>query len=153
MARTDPKPTAVQLAQQQADCLKLRLDGMTVREIAAELKLPRSTVQDRLDAAMTELVAPVADEVRLMELARLDRWQVRLEKRLDDGEDPARIVPIGLKVQERRSRYLGLDAPERAEMTVSSLGSDDPAVLDTLARARESAAARIAALRGSEGDA
>lgn len=148
--RAAPKPSAATLATEQADALKLRLDGLSVREIGVALGLPSSTVQDRLTAAQTELVAPLADEVRLLELARLDRWQNRLEKRLADDEDPVRVIPVALKVQERRSRYLGLDAPERQEIVSASLGTDDPVVLDTLARARELAAERLADLKGTE---
>lgn len=118
-----------------------------MREIAEKLGLPKSTAQDRLTEAQTELVAPIADEVRLIELARLDRWQVRLEKRLEDDEDPVRVIPVALKVQERRSRYLGLDAPEKVETTLAAVGTADPAVLDTLARARQQAAARLAEIR------
>lgn len=144
-------PNPAKVAQEQADAFRLKLDGLSVREIAAELDMPPSTVQDRLQAAYDDLVLPVADEVRQLELARLDRWQRKLEQRLDDGEAAERIIPVGLKVQERRSRYLGLDAPERQEIGVSSLAADDPATLDILARARQATEDRIAGLRGSEG--
>lgn len=141
------RPDAARIATEQARALKLKLDGATVREIADDLKVSVGTAQNRLTDAMAEIVLPVADEVRQVELARLDRWQLRLEKRLDDDEDPVRVVPVALKVQERRSRYLGLDAPERAEVVTTSTGSDDPAVLDTLARAREAAQRRVAAIQ------
>lgn len=144
------KPNPAKVAQQTADCFRLKLDGLSVREIAAELGLSSSTVQSRLQAAYDDLVLPAADEVRQIELARLDRWQRKLEQRLDDGEAAERIIPVGLKVQERRSRYLGLDAPEAAIITTSSLDADDPATLALLDRARQAAAERIAGLRATE---
>jgi AcrR family transcriptional regulator len=133
------KPNPAQVAQEQHDCFRLKLDGLSVREIADELGLTKSTVQNRLQDAYDDLVLPVADEVRQIELARLDRWQRRLEQRLADGEAPERIVPIGLKVQERRARYLGLDAPERSEVTTTVLPAADPEVEQLLGEARSSA--------------
>jgi len=59
-------------------------------------------------------VQPVARELVALELARLDAWQVTLEARMDDGEPPERIVPVCLRVSERRDKLLGLDAPARA---------------------------------------
>lgn len=131
------KPNPVKIADEQAEVLDLKRKGLTVRQIAAETGMARSTVQDRLDAAIAELVLPVADEVRQIELLRLDAWQKRLEERLDDGESPERLVPVALKVQERRSKYMGLDAPERAEIVNTTLPAADPAVDSLLAEARE----------------
>src|SRR5690606_11568973 len=104
------KPNRAKIADEQAAVLELRRNGYTVRQIAAQLGISKSTVQNRLDAAIAELVEPAAREVRLLELERLDARQARLEGKLDDGEDPAKVVPIALKVQERRAKLLGLDA-------------------------------------------
>ena len=131
------KPNRAKIADEQAAVLELRRKGYTVRQIAAQLGISKSTVQNRLDAAIAELVEPAAREVRLLELERLDAWQARLEGKLDDGEDPAKVVPIALKVQERRAKLLGLDAPERAEVTQTVLPAADPAVAALLAQARE----------------
>lgn len=54
---------------------------------------------------------------------------------MDDGEAAERIVPQILKCLERRARYLGLDAPERAEVTTTVLPAADSAVQALLARA------------------
>lgn len=134
--RSAPKPSAATIAKEQADCLKLKLDGKSVRGIGEALGLPSSTVQDRLTAAMAELVLPLADEVRLVELARLDRWQDRIEQSMDAGEDPVRAVPVAVRVQESRRKLLGLDAPERVEQT-TTLATADPAVEQLLRRGRE----------------
>lgn len=137
MARNpSAKPNPAKVAQEQHDAFQLKLKGLSVRAIAQELGMAPSTVQDRLRAAYDDLVLPAADEVRQLELARLDAWQVRLEERMEDGEDPVRVVPIGLKVQERRARLLGLDAPERQELTTTVLPAADTAVEQLLAEAR-----------------
>lgn len=147
------KPNPAVIADEQAKCFELKRRGYSVRRIADETGIARSTVQDRLDAAYKEMVFPLADEVRLLELERLDAWLVRLEDQMTNGEAPERVVPVAIRVSERRAKLLGLDAPERQEMTVAQLGSDDASVLDVLARARQAADARIAALRGAEGQA
>lgn len=151
MTRGARKGSAV-VAQEQADCLRLKLDGLTVRETAAALGLPKSTVQERLDAAIAELVLPVAAEVRQIELMRLDRWQRRLEAAMvpcehdDEADDdtPAqpvcrqdipKVITTALRVQERRSKYLGLDVPERSEIA-ATLTAADPAVEALLQRGR-----------------
>ena len=131
------KPNPARIAQEQEQALQLKLQGHSVRSIAQIMGMPPSTVQDRLQAAYDQLVHPVAEEVRRLELERLDRWQLRLEEKLDDGEDPVRVVPTALKVQERRARLLGLDAPERSEVTATVLPAADPAVDQLLSQARE----------------
>lgn len=140
------KPNPAKVAEQQAEAFKLKLDGATVREIATAMGLPKSTVQDRLDAAYDDLVLPLADEARQLELARLDRWQWKLEQRLDDGEDPVRVVPVAVKVSESRRKLMGTDAPEKVEATVSSVPVDD-ATAAVLAAARARSEARVAQLR------
>lgn len=147
--RAAPKPSSATIAVEQARCLNLKLDGLTIMEIVAETGLPRSTVSDRIQAAMVDLVTPLAEEVRRVELARLDRWQRKLEQRIEDGEDPVRVVPVGLQVQNRRAKYLGLDAPEQVVASVA-VGTEDAATADVLAAARQRAAERLAALRGTE---
>lgn len=142
------KPNPAKVAQETADCFRLKLDGLSVREIAATLGMTSSTVQNRLQAAYDDLVLPVADEVRQIELARLDRWQKRLEDRLVDGEAPERIIPIGLKVQERRSRYLGLDAPERADVTVHEVSEQDVELAAMIREAKAKVAVDEQHLRG-----
>lgn len=140
MARNpSAKPNPAKIATETAACLRLKLDGRGVREIGTILGMAPTTVQARLQAAYDDLVLPAADEVRQIELARLDRWQWRLEERITEGEDPVRVVPVGLQVQARRARLLGLDAPERQEMTVTELPQSDPAVDSLLSEARQAA--------------
>jgi hypothetical protein len=147
-SRTGKRSSAA-IADEQAQCLDLRRKGKSIRDIAAETGIPRNTVSVRIKAALDEIVTPLADDVRKLELERLDAWQRRLEADLESPRaDATKIIPVGLKVQERRSRYLGLDAPERTEVSVPQLAPDDAQSLGVLARAREAAAARVAALRG-----
>lgn len=151
-ARTG-KRSAVTIADEQVLCLDLRRKGYTVREIADETGIARSTVQLRLDDALAELVLPAADEVRQLELARLDRWQRRLEALFDDPErDVCKVVTTALRVQERRAKLLGLDAPTRAQVdaTVTEVTQEDIALRELLAEAQARSAADEAVIRRDE---
>jgi hypothetical protein len=108
-------PNPAKVAEEQAACFEWKRKGLSVRAISQRVGLPRSTVQDRLDSAYSELVMPVAAEVRLLELERLDSWLARLEELLDNGEDPCRVIPVAVRVSERRARFLGLDAPVQVD--------------------------------------
>lgn len=145
--RRDP----AKIADEQARALKLKLDGLSVREIAKAMSMAVSTVQCRLQAAYDDLVQPLAEEVRSLELARLDRYQRRLEERMDDGEDPVRVVPICLRVQERRARYFSdVEAPQKVDHVVDHI-TPDPRVLGLVRAAQAAADADLAALQ-QEGD-
>ncbi len=143
--RTNGK-NAAQIATEAAACYDRRLKGQSIRAIADAVGLPKTTVQERLDLYITDLVMPLADEVRLLELERLDSWAAKLEDQLGNGEAPERIVPVLLRVQERRARLLGLDAPERAEVSIPQLPADD-ATTAILAAARARAEERLATIR------
>lgn len=143
-------PNSARIAEEQRKCFELKRMGMSVRAIGIELGMAHSTVQDRLQAAYDELVMPIAAEVKKMELERLDSYLLRLEKRLAQGEDPVRVVPVVMKVLERRARYLGLDEPEKIEAAVTQVTQEDLALAELVREAQASAANRESALRGSQ---
>jgi hypothetical protein len=51
----------------------------------------------------------MADEVRTLELLRLDEYHEKLRPKVEKGDVQAIMACI--KIQDRRSKYLGLDAP------------------------------------------
>jgi AcrR family transcriptional regulator len=114
------RPNIVAIADQQAECFELKRQGYSVRAIAERVGVSKSTVQDRLNDAFAELVEPVAQQVRVMELERLDSWLLRLELQLEGmtpevGRPPTdelcKVLATAVRVAERRARLLGLDAP------------------------------------------
>lgn len=148
MARNpSAKPNPARIADEQHRLFEMKRTGMSVRAIANETGIPRSTVENRLKAAYAELVLPLAEEVRKLDLERLDAWLKRLEDRLEQGEDPIRVVPIALKVLERRSKLTGADAPERAEMTVHQITAEDVELIELANEARVRLVLEEAALR------
>jgi hypothetical protein len=132
--------------EREARALELRKQGWTHREIGDGLGISESGARDicnrvlaRLETASTE----TAEEVRRLELERLDGLEKKAAEVLMkqhvfvnsgrivyDGE--ARLIDDGptlsaidrlLKIQERRSKLLGLDAPEKHDLRLSDLPS------------------------------
>lgn len=149
MARNpSAKPNPARIADEQHRCLDLKRQGLSVRAIAAETHIPRSTVEDRLKAAYAELVLPLADEVRKLDLERIDSWLKRLEDRLVAGEDPVRVVPIALKALERRAKLTGADAPMQLDATVHEITQQDIELNEIVNAARARVALEESRLRG-----
>ncbi len=144
------RANSAKVAEEQAECYRLKLKGQSVRQIARATSLGVGTVQNRLSAHIADLVLPLAEEVRKVELDRLDSWLARLEERLDAGEDPVRVVPVAIKVAERRARMLGTDAPERADVTVHEVTPQDVELMELISEARASQAVDEAGIRGPE---
>ncbi len=148
-------PNAALMADQQTRCLNLRRDGKTIRQIAEITGLAKSTVQDRIDVAIKELVVPAAEEVRKMELDRLD---LLIDKAMDvltanhivvqfgkivldgskpdDGEpdlrEPVRdhgpvlqAIATLQRLSESRRKLLGTDAPQKVDATVHEVDQSD----------------------------
>lgn len=55
-----------------------------------------------------------AEDVRRMEIERLDRMLNAMWEKIDEGDEKA--ITAGLKVMERRARLLGLDAPMKVDL-------------------------------------
>jgi DNA-binding CsgD family transcriptional regulator len=109
-------PGKVRTAQLEADCLRLRLDGFSHREIAAQLGVAPSTAYKRLHQALkaiNEQNAAEAGTLRDLESLRLDELQNAVWQQALDGDDKA--IGKVLAIMERRARLLGLDAPVRRE--------------------------------------
>jgi hypothetical protein len=113
------------VAAQQVRCYELRLTGMSIRAIAAATGLSVGTVHNRISQEINDRVAPLADELLAIELARLDRWLVRLDAQIESGFAVARNVEVAIRVSERRSRLLGLDAPVRSRVETVTLDMID----------------------------
>lgn len=128
-------------AQRDAEAVRLRADGHTYEQIAQQLGYSdRSRARRAIEAALTASLREPADELRQMELIRLDSLWLEAVKVLHathvtvsngrvvmverDGEpepvpDDAPVLQAIdrlLKIMERRSKLLGLDAPAKVEV-------------------------------------
>lgn len=124
-------------AARDAAACRLRARGLTYEQIATDLGMAsRSSAYDAVQRALTATVKEPADEVRQIELVRLDelhraalavlegthyvvdKGQVVIWEGaplVDDGPVLAAVDRL-LKVQERRARLLGLDIPVKQQV-------------------------------------
>lgn len=91
----------------------LRRRGASIADIARTLEVAESTVSNDLTATLTAVRHTFdARETLALELERLDRMQLAVYEDAIKGDD--KKIQTVLKIQERRAKYLGLDAePER----------------------------------------
>jgi uncharacterized protein (DUF3084 family) len=105
-------------AARRANAIKLRLAGLDYETIAQRLdyssKGSACTDITRALAASIKEQGRSADELREVELARLDRLQAAAWGPAVGGE--LRAIETVLRVIDRRCKLLGLDAPIRAEV-------------------------------------
>jgi len=123
--------------------MALRIQHVTFAEIAAELGIPQSTARTDYERALAERTAEterLAAHIRGAELAKLDvmeaaAWKVLRARhvtvshgKLILGEDGTPLLDDGpvlqaidrlVRIAERRSRLLGLDAPVRTKIEVT----------------------------------
>jgi hypothetical protein len=129
-------------AARDAQAARLRTRGLTYRQIADELGFAGpGKAHEAVKRVLAETVQDAADDLRAVELERLDQmYQAALKVLetehyaishgkviyLEDGGPPlADDGPVLaamdrlLKIQERRAKLLGLDAPAKTNVTVS----------------------------------
>lgn len=120
-------PDVARAEEESARAIQLRIEGYNYREIAKMLGVSLGTAHTRVQAgleAIREQKLESADELRRLELGRIDmlimRMVATLPKKEDGGADltkpvdPALMNSI-LKAIEARRKLLGIDAPIRWE--------------------------------------
>jgi hypothetical protein len=100
--------------------LELRRDGKTCQQVADELGLSSAGHAHKLiTTAIATAPLEAIDEVRKMEVARLenlyDRALQRGERAKADGHK-LEALSLALRISERRSKLLGLDAATKWEI-------------------------------------
>jgi len=128
-------------AQRDAEAARLRARGLTYQQIADELGwTSRGDAHHAVQRALEATVKEAADEVRAIELDRLDTLYRAALAVLEaehftvsngrvvslDGSGPLpdtgpvlAAIDRLLKIQERRSKLLGLDAPSKAAISIT----------------------------------
>jgi len=105
-------PMHVVSERNRLQALELREAGAKYRQIAEKLNVSVGRAHQYVMEAIAELheqVLESAEQVKLLELNRLDAMWMRLSARKDN--DSPRVVEAMLRIMERRARLLGLDAP------------------------------------------
>jgi len=106
----------LQAVERSKQALELRKGGASFPEIARALgyAAPAGAYQAVMSALRKTLKEP-AEEVRTLEVARLDAMLLALWAQVKQGNQGA--IDKALKVEERRARLLGLDAPTKIAPT------------------------------------
>jgi hypothetical protein len=121
-ARRGRRGEVERIAERRTTALELRKKGDSFRSIARQLGVDVHTAHADVAAelaALRETIVTEATELRELELARLDEMNLGLWPHIQEGS--AAAVSAGVRVSERRSRLLGIDAPvvTKSELTGS----------------------------------
>ena len=112
------RPDQLLAAERRRKAFAMRKAGASYQAIADALGVSLSAAH----AYVTELLQEIrecteedAKEVLHMELMRLDDMQLALQPAIKAGDTQA--VEKAIKIMERRSKFLGLDAPKKIAPT------------------------------------
>lgn len=108
---------AVAVRERQDKALALRLTGKSYREVGRAMGMGKSRAQELVVRALAAIPLENAKAVLALELQRLDRMLEGLQRKGGAFSGNPRAVDSVLRIQERRAKYLGLDAPTRTEHT------------------------------------
>lgn len=116
-------PRRLQAADRQRQALEMRKDGHTFEAIAKALAYQgRSSAYRAVMAGLQKTLQEPADELRKLELERLDKAAAAIVGRVEDGDLQA--IDRWIRISESRRKLLGLDGPAKVDITsVSSVVS------------------------------
>lgn len=149
--RTHNMANPAEVAEQARECYELKLAGWSHDRIAEKLGVSYGTVHNRIKAHIEVRVQPLADELRAVMVDRLDMCIARLHEQIQDDDQAGRLarnIEVLVKVEERRAKLLGVDAPERVEAIVTEVTQEDVALAELVAEARAASAVQEAQVRG-----
>lgn len=110
----------------RAQAVDLRIKGYTYPQIAEAMTCDVATAYRYVRDVLVEVgrqAGEDGEQVRQIELARLDRCLKALDRRIEDGDPQA--IDTSLRIAKRRAELLGLDAVRKLEVT----GKDGTALL------------------------
>ncbi|MEU0467289.1 hypothetical protein ABZ215_25080 [Amycolatopsis sp. NPDC006131] len=170
-ANPSSRANAADRAEEQVQAYNLRLRGLSLREIGRQMGCSHEKVRQLIALEADARVLPLADELRKQQLDRLNEMRLRalevLERehyqffegrvvRMKNGDgEPVPVVDDSpvlsaidrlLKVEDRMSKLLGLDAPVQSEVT-ATVEHRPVEVLSLIEQARQRTAEEEAALR------
>lgn len=122
-------------AERKRNALELRLAGASYRDIAQALDISPATAMQDCKEALADIPMQQADEMRTVELSRLDRLQRAVWPKAIKGDLQA--VDRAIKIIDRRAKLFGLDAPQQVQITANDIDLD--AAVDKMLRVAEMA--------------
>jgi hypothetical protein len=109
-------PARLRTAALEEECLRLRREGLSHRQIASRLGIVPSTAYKRIRHGLSEVNErnlESATELRALETQRLDELQQAIWEQAAGGD--LKAIDRILRIMERRAKLLGLDGPQRIE--------------------------------------
>lgn len=113
-----------EMRRRDARVYELRIQGNTFEQIASEVGYsgPSGAWQAH-QRIKSEWIFESIEEARQLELMRLDELQVAVWDRAINGDLPA--AHCVLKIMDRRAKLLGLDKPEKVEVSKWDINTED----------------------------
>lgn len=126
---------AVIARAREAQCISLRKEGLSYRLISQQVGITEQGVMKAIRRVMTRVAAQTGadvEDIKSIELERLDDMHAAIFPDAKSGN--LKAVDRVLKIMERRSAYLGLDAPRKLEADIHTddLDSQIATVLEKL---------------------
>jgi hypothetical protein len=116
-SRTKATPGRIAIAEREAKALELRKEGATYGAIARSIGYTdRSAAAKPVSRALAATIQEPADELRRLESERLDALLAAVWHDAMAGRRSA--VESALRIMDRRSKLIGLDAPLRRAVEV-----------------------------------
>jgi len=116
MPRSKTDPSRLKAKETALQALELRKAGLSYQRIADELGYHSPQASwDAVNRLLKKTIQEPADEVRKLEIERLDKMLFSLWARIQKGDHQA--VNEAIKISKRRSELLGIDSPVKHEVT------------------------------------
>ena len=116
--------------------LEMHVKGKTYSEISAATGLSIKVVWARMQLAQSQIIPPETIEAyRTIEKERLDFMYGKLIAKIELADIPA--IGAGIKISERKSKLLGLDAPVQIEAKVAVATPESLEVMELIFAARK----------------
>ncbi len=118
MGKSKAAPERLTAAERKQRAVELRKLGFSYQKIADQMGISVSGAHKMVTTALKEIndkTADSAEELRRLELERLDEWMLRVAQEIKKGK----VLPgidRGLRIMNRRTRLLGLDEPTRLQL-------------------------------------
>lgn len=117
---------AIGIIERREQAIQFRRAGLSIRAIALRLDVDPSTIHSDIKVMLAESIKENvnnADQMRVLELERLDDMLLRITPQISNGHLGA--IAQAIRISERRAKLLGLDMPIKQEIAVHHTWQDD----------------------------
>lgn len=126
--------THILTQEKKRRAVELRKFGLTFIQIGAELGVTAQTAHHYVKTALEELPSENADQLRMIQMERLNAMLVALWPKAQAGDE--RSIDTGLRVMDKMDRLMGTESPQQVVHTgaVLHVGLDSEQYIEGLKR-------------------